>query len=79
LWQRRFGANESVIGRAIELNGASYTIVGVMAANFSHLYATPYDTVPELWVSGIALSPAHTWNDYFGIGRLKPWDQLATG
>ena len=71
LWQRRFGADQSVIGRAIELNGASTTIVGVMPANFSHLYATPYGTVPELWVSGIGLSPALTWNDYFGIGRLK--------
>ena len=72
LWRRRFGADENVIGRAIELNGASYTVVGVMPANFSHLYATPYGTVPEIWVSGIALSPAHSWNDYFGIGRLKP-------
>ena len=72
LWQRRFGADQSVIGRAIELNGASATIVGVMPATFSHLYATPYGTVPELWVSGIELSPALTWNDYFGIGRLKP-------
>ncbi|HEV2492299.1 MAG TPA: ABC transporter permease [Terriglobia bacterium] len=71
LWQRRFGADQSVIGRSIELNGASTTIVGVMPANFSHLYATPYGTVPELWVSGIGLSPALTWNDYFGIGRLK--------
>lgn len=72
LWLRRFGGDESVIGRAIELNGASYTIVGVMPASFSHLYASPYDTVPAMWVSGIALSPAHAWNDYFGIGRLRP-------
>jgi len=72
LWRRRFGADERAIGRAIELNGASTTIVGVMPANFSHLYATPYGTVPELWVSGIGLSPLLTWNDYFGIGRLKP-------
>ncbi len=71
LWQRRFGADESVIGRAIELNGASCTIVGVMPAGFSHLYASPYDSVPEMWLSGIALSPTHAWNDYFGIGRLK--------
>ncbi len=72
LWLRRFGGDESVIGRAIELNGASYTIVGVMPASFSHLYASPYDTVPAMWVSGIALSPEHAWNDYFGIGRLRP-------
>lgn len=72
LWRRRFGSDERAIGRTIELNGASATIVGVMPPNFSHLYATPYGTVPELWVSGIGLSPALTWNDYFGIGRLKP-------
>jgi putative ABC transport system permease protein len=72
LWQRRFGADGAVIGRAIELNGASYTVVGVMPANFSHLYAPPYGTVPEMWVSGIGLSLEHTWNDYFAIGRLKP-------
>jgi putative ABC transport system permease protein len=72
LWQRRFGAQDSVIGRAIAINGSSYTVVGVMPAGFSHLYVTPYDKVPELWLSGIALSPAHAFNDYFGIGRLKP-------
>ena len=72
LWQRRFGLEESAIGRGITLNGASYTIIGVMPADFSHLYAAPYGKVPDLWVSGIALSSAHTWNDYFGIGRLKP-------
>jgi putative ABC transport system permease protein len=72
LWQRRFGGEESAIGRAITINGASYTITGVMSAGFSHLYATPYDKTPELWISGIALSPIHTWNDYFGVGRLKP-------
>jgi hypothetical protein len=52
LWRRRFDADKRVIGRSIELNGASATIVGVMPANFSHLYATPYGTLPELWYPG---------------------------
>src|SRR5882762_7454104 len=72
LWQRRFAADEKVIGAVIDIDGVSYTIVGVMPSNFSHLYASPYGVLPELWVSGIALSPTHVWNDYFGIGRLKP-------
>ena len=72
LWRRRFGAQPDAIGRAVEINHASYTIVGVMPANFSHLYGTPYGTAPALWIAGIALSSEHTWNDYFGIGRLKP-------
>ena len=72
LWQRRFGGDENVIGRSITLNGASHTIVGVMFSSFSHLYVSPYDSVPAMWVSGIALKPERTWNDYFGIARLKP-------
>jgi putative ABC transport system permease protein len=30
LWQRRFGSNPGVIGRALTLNSESYTVVGVM-------------------------------------------------
>src|SRR5262249_18706504 len=34
LWQRRFGADPTVIGRTILLNGAGYHIVGVLPATF---------------------------------------------
>jgi len=71
LWRRRFGSDPTVIGHSIDINGTSYTVVGVMPANFSRLYATPGYPLPELWTSGIALSAEHEWNDYFGIGRLK--------
>src|SRR6266480_6063424 len=30
LWQRRFGSDRSVIGRALTLNGESYTVIGIM-------------------------------------------------
>ena len=63
LWQRRFAADESVIGRAIPLDGIDTTIVGVMPAGFSHLYASPYSAVPQIWISGIGLAPMLTWND----------------
>jgi hypothetical protein len=76
LWLRRFAADETAIGRTTNINGASYTIVGVMPPNFSHAYAPPYHAISEmgaeLWLSGIALAPEDIWNDYFGIGRLKP-------
>jgi putative ABC transport system permease protein len=77
LWQRRFGGDESVIGRSITLNGVSHTVVGVMPANLSHLYASPYGSVPGIWVSGIGLEAEHTGNDYFGLARLKPGATLA--
>src|SRR5690242_6776010 len=30
IWQSRFGADRNIIGRAIRLNGAAYTVIGVM-------------------------------------------------
>ena len=35
LWQRRFGSSRDVLGKPIDLNGKSYTIVGVIPASFS--------------------------------------------
>jgi len=34
-WRRRFGADPAVLGRTLVLNGNPFTIVGVMAADFS--------------------------------------------
>jgi putative ABC transport system permease protein len=44
LWQRRFNANPNVVNQTINLSGNSYTIVGVMPADFGFPNA---DT--ELW------------------------------
>ncbi|HJT27076.1 MAG TPA: ABC transporter permease [Pyrinomonadaceae bacterium] len=34
LWQRRFGADPNIVGRALTLNGQSYTVIGVLPASF---------------------------------------------
>src|SRR6476660_4433087 len=33
-WQRRFGGDPGIVGRALMLNGESYTVVGVLPASF---------------------------------------------
>jgi putative ABC transport system permease protein len=45
LWRRRFGADESLIGKPIILGGDSYTVVGVMPAKFKF----PIIGDAELW------------------------------
>jgi putative ABC transport system permease protein len=34
LWKRRFGGDPSVIGRSVQLNGVTHTIIGVMGEDF---------------------------------------------
>jgi len=34
LWQRRFGGDPSLVGQPLELNGASYTLVGILPPSF---------------------------------------------
>ena len=43
LWRNRFGADSHVLGKTIELDGAGYTVVGVMPVGFTF----PNDA--ELW------------------------------
>jgi putative ABC transport system permease protein len=45
LWQRRFGGAANVIGRAIEVDGVSRIVVGIMPPGFAFPAAT------ELWTS----------------------------
>src|SRR5205823_9961476 len=45
LWQRRFGGDRGVIGKPIDLNGESFTVVGIMPGGFQ--FPTRND---QLWV-----------------------------
>jgi hypothetical protein len=38
LWQRRFGADASLVGKQLELNDASYTLVGILPPSFFSLF-----------------------------------------
>jgi predicted permease len=73
LWQRRFGSDPAVIGRAVTLNGESYTVVGVMPP-FLQLpgYSNRSD---QLWVPiAFPQEEASQRGNHFldVIARLKP-------
>ncbi len=81
LWQRRFGARADVINKSISLNGASYTVVGVMPHGIYPSWPTTTGEVsfnPEqqqFWTpmafsaEWASLRSAHVLGV---IGRLKP-------
>src|SRR5437868_3869189 len=74
LWQRRFGADPSIIGKPINLNGKSFTVVGVMPRSFQ--FPTRND---QLWIP-IAFDAKEAGNrgaHYLQvIARIKPGTTL---
>jgi predicted permease len=71
LWQRKFGSAPDVIGKGATLDDKSYTIIGVLPANFS-LFRTTDVYVPIGQWNNPALKSRGAALGLHGIGRLKP-------
>jgi putative ABC transport system permease protein len=67
-WQRRFGGDPGLLGRTIQLNQRTYTVVGIMPVGFS------YPVPAELWTP-LALTPEEKDDrsalSVQALGRLK--------
>jgi predicted permease len=46
-WQRRWGGDPRVVGKAVRLNTSVFTIVGVAARGF---HGTSLESVPDVWI-----------------------------
>jgi putative ABC transport system permease protein len=72
LWQRQFGSDPSLINQTIQLNGESYTVVGVMPPGFK------FPARKELWVPFVVDPVKEPWRtdrtnrNLEVFGRLKP-------
>lgn len=72
LWRRAFGSDTRVLGRRVELNGASFEIVGVMPAGFA------FPAASDIWIPlTVPMTRART--EIFqvlisttGLARLSP-------
>ncbi len=76
-WKQRFGGDQSIVGRTLELNQESYKVVGVMGPDFA------WPNQAELWTpiglpSGQFFDPQYRYNEYlFAVARLRPGITLA--
>jgi predicted permease len=78
LWQRRYGGDRGVLGRTMVLNGAPWTIVGVMPSSFHGPEAIYHGRI-ELWFPlGRIEDPLDERDNAFlqVIGRLAEGRQL---
>jgi predicted permease len=54
LWKRRFGGDPNVVGKPLDLNGTSYTLVGILPSNF-------FFPVPEAELAVPLVPDADPW------------------
>jgi predicted permease len=72
LWRRLFGADPSVVGRSVRLNGNEYRVIGVMSTGFGF----PEDT--EIWLPLRIPMSLSDWEPFRQVvpthvlGRLAP-------
>ncbi len=68
LWERRFGADRSVVGRTVQIDGRPHQVVGVMPANLR------FPPPAEIWMP-LALTPEqrHMRGAFYleTVGRLR--------
>jgi hypothetical protein len=76
LWKRRFGGDPKVVGRALNLSGETYRVVGALPPDFHPLRMSNPAEKPEIFLPlGYDARQASTCRSCFGgsaIGRLKP-------
>jgi predicted permease len=81
-WQRRFGADPSLIGRSIRLNGVAFTVIGITPRNFVGTSVVS----PDFWLPFTLEPLIHPANSFLGdrtsqccrvFGRLAPGVTMA--
>jgi len=67
LWQRRFGEDPNLVGQTLTLDGAPYTVIGIMPHEFR------FPELAEIWVP-LRRSPVEGRGSHSlsALGRLKP-------
>ena len=69
LWQRRFGADPSIVGRQVMLDGEAYEVIAVMPATFENVLSPS----AEVWAPlQYDMSQGRAWGHHLRmVGRLR--------
>jgi putative ABC transport system permease protein len=75
VWQRRYAADPSVIGRNITVNGLPHTIIGVMPPKFQ------FPELAQLWIPQVPIehTSPRTARNLVVLARLKPGASFEDG
>ena len=75
-WQRRYGGNESIVGKSIEFGNGRADVIGVLAPNFEILFppGTNVDPRPDILIASRVNYETGSRNNVSlrVIGKLKP-------
>jgi putative ABC transport system permease protein len=69
LWKSKFAGDSNILGKKIELDGESFTVIGVTGADFD-FYITEFSFTgehPQLWAP---LTAPPVWHDRSKVGRF---------
>ena len=73
-WRRYFGSDLNIVGRSVDMNGASFTIVGVLPMGAA------YPAEGEVWLPLSRLDQptreSRVWHSVKVLGRLRPGVEL---
>ena len=74
-WQQYFGRDPGVVGRSVDINGAGYTVIGVLQPGAA------FPAQGEVWLPLSLLDrptqSSRVWHSVNVIGRLRPGVELA--
>jgi len=74
LWKRQYGAAPDIIGSRVQVNGESFTVVGVMPQDYE--FPRPWSSMtdePELWIPIVLPRDGSQrgWHYLAAVGRLE--------